>query len=296
MLCDSHIHFIPKELSVHTSFYKGAWTDSKALCGFLDKYSIEKALLVYPSTDAHLKLKSRKEACSIYNKAASGLMLKDKRIVAAGIIDVTDIDAICPQLEELKEKGLKGLSIASSYEGRFIIENIKVVFKQAYKHNLFVFVHPQTLNPIGFERVKDPLLMPVLEYSFDISMLLGLLMMEGLLKDCKAKIIFSSLGGVTAFLKDRFDRVYMMLRKRDLVKDLSQLPSQLLKNVYVDTSGSSLENIQLAMDLFGEDKILWGSDYPVNINVEENLKLFDKLKEEERKKIIYENLMRLLEQ
>jgi predicted TIM-barrel fold metal-dependent hydrolase len=159
---------------------------------------------------------------------------------------------------------------------------------------MLIFVHPQTINPIGFERVKDPLLMPVLEYSFDISMFLGMLMMHGLLGKYKVRFIFSSLAGVIPFLKDRFDRVYAMLRKRDLVKDLGASPSDLLKDVYVDTSGSSLKNIELAIDLFGEDKILWGSDYPVNVNVKENIEMFRALNADLRSKIVYQNLSDLL--
>jgi len=43
MLCDAHLHFIPEEISVHTSFYKGVWADKNKLYEFLDKNNIEKA-------------------------------------------------------------------------------------------------------------------------------------------------------------------------------------------------------------------------------------------------------------
>ena len=35
------------------------------------------------------------------------------------------------------------------------------------------------MNPIGIERVHDPLLSPVLEYVFDVSMCIGKMMMSG---------------------------------------------------------------------------------------------------------------------
>jgi aminocarboxymuconate-semialdehyde decarboxylase len=78
-----------------------------------------------------------------------------------------------------------------------------------------------------------------------------------------------------------------------MVKDLGKLPSQILKKIYVDTSGASLRNIRLAIDLFGEDKILWGSDYPVNADVNENLKMFDSLINEVKEKIISGNFLKL---
>jgi len=85
----------------------------------------------------------------------------------------------------------------------------------------------------------------------------------------------------------------MMLRSRELVKDLGKTPSQILKNVYVDTSGASLKNIQLALDLFGEDKILWGSDYPVNAKVDENLIMLDALDKSVKEKIVSKNFFNL---
>jgi predicted TIM-barrel fold metal-dependent hydrolase len=137
--------------------------------------------------------------------------------------------------------------------------------------------------------------MPVLEYSFDSSMFLGILMMEGILEKFNINFIFSSLGGVTPFLKDRFDRVYMMLKTRDMVKDLGRSPSEILKRVYVDTSGSSLANIKLAIDLFGEDKILWGSDYPVPPNIKDNITQLDALGKDTAEKIVSGNFHSLFD-
>jgi predicted TIM-barrel fold metal-dependent hydrolase len=290
MLCDSHIHYIAQEIAEHTSFYRGAWTDKQKLLEFLDTNKIDKALLVYPATDAHLKLGWAK-LCEIYNSNLEILLEENQRIIGCGIVDLEA--NVSAQVRHLKEEGFRGISIASSQDGKFILDKLQPLFEAAAKCNLAIFVHPQTINPIGFERVKDPLLMPVLEYSFDNSMFMGLLMMEGILEKFNLNFIFSSLGGVTPFLKDRFDRVYTMLRSREIVKDLGKLPSEILNKVYVDTSGASLRNIRLAIDLFGEDKILWGSDYPVNASVAENLKMFDGLINEVKEKIIYSNFSKL---
>ncbi len=292
MICDAHIHFIPKELSVHTSFYKGIWSDKEKLYEFLDKHLIEKALLVYPSTDAYLKIGSSKE-CQIYNSALEEVIKENKKIIASCILNLDDLENVAGQIEELKNKGFSCINLPSSYKGKFMIEELKPVFKAASEFNLPIFVHPQTINPIGYERVKDPLLMPVLEYSFDISMCLGLLMMNEVFDKYDITFIFSSLSGITPFLSSRFDRVYLMLRKRKIAKDLGKLPTQIIKNVYVDTSGASLGNIKLALDLFGEDKILWGSDYPVNASIQENLKMFEGLDTGLKEKITSKNLLNI---
>jgi predicted TIM-barrel fold metal-dependent hydrolase len=276
MLCDCHIHFIPQELGSKTTFYKGVWTDKAKLHDFLDQSKIDKAFLVYPSTDATAKMTEQEEAM-IYNQAAQALMHENKKIIAAGILDFNDEENLSEQVTILAESGFKAVSVASSHKGAFILPKLTDLFEACEKHKLAIFVHPQAINPIGFDRVKDPLLMPVLEYSFDVSMCLGLLMMEGILEKYNVNFIFASLGGVAPFLKDRFDRVYPMLLGRGMVKDLGKTPSQVLRKVYVDTAGASLKNIEMAIELFGEDKILWGSDYPVNPPIADNLKMLDDL-------------------
>ncbi len=288
MICDSHIHFIPEGISVHTSFYKGIWTDKEKLYSHLDKNDIEKALLVYPSTDAHLRLEAA-GVCEIYNSEVEKIIKENPRIIGAGIIDMDNVKTATNQVKAFKDKGFSAVSIASSHDGKFMVQELVPLFEVAQSMNFPVFVHPQTINPIGFDRVKDPLLMPVLEYSLDASMFMGLLMMQGILDKYRIKFIFSSLGGIIPFLKDRFDRVYEMLRKREIVKDLGKTPSEILKNVYVDTSGANLKNIELAIDLFGEDKILWGSDYPVSSDIKGYLKMLDGLGKEAKQKIVSDN-------
>ncbi len=292
MICDAHIHFIPQELSVHTTFYKGIWTDQAKLCCFLDEHRIGKALLVYPSTDAHVQ-KDNARVCRMYNDAAQAISSGDQRILAAGLINIDDLSTLTEQVVQLRKQGMKAISLASSYGGKFFTKELEPLFAAAAGEHLPVFVHPQTINPIGFDRIQDPLLMPVLEYSLDSSMFLGLLMTEGILQKYDVQFIFSSLGGIIPFLKDRFDRVYTMLRARGIVKDLKRMPSEILRRVYVDTSGNSLEHIRMAIELFGEDKILWGSDYPVCPDVRKNLSSLEELGHQVKRDIVAGNFLTL---
>ncbi len=296
MLADSHIHFIPQELSEHTTFYKGIWADKDKLYEFLDSNNIDKALLVYPSTDAHFKLGGFKRVSEIYNRESEKILKENSKIIAACLVDVENLNNISLELAELKSRGFRAINLASSYNGEFIVDKLFPLFEAAQKHDLPIFVHSQTINPIGYSRIKDPLLMPVLEYSLDISTFLGLLMMQGVLDKFKVKFILASLGGVVPFLSNRFDRVYMMLRERKIVKDLGRLPSQILKEVYVDTSGASSGNVKLALDLFGQDHILWGSDYPVSGNLQKNLEILDTLEDKVKEKITQKNFFNIFSQ
>jgi predicted TIM-barrel fold metal-dependent hydrolase len=292
MIYDAHIHFIPPEISRYTSFYKGVWADKNKLFSYLEQNNIKRALVTYPSTDAHLKLGEQK-VCQIYNKAQEELVKENPKLIAAGLVDLDKKEQIFKQVKNLSERGFSALNLASSYQGKFLVKELFPLFKAAQEFKLPIFIHPQTINPIGFERVADPLLMPVLEYSFDLSMFMSLLMTEEVLQRFRVDFIFSSLGGVIPFLKSRFDRVYKMLRTRQIVKDLGDNPSKILKQVYVDTSGSEIENIKIALDFFSSDRLLWGSDYPVNSPVAKNLEELNDLGTEVKDKITTKNFSNL---
>ena len=140
-------------------------------------------------------------------------------------------------------------------------------------------MHTQTINPIGFERVNDPLLTPVVEYVFDMTMCVSKMMMSGVFVHFPGlKFIFAHFGGVLPFLKDRFDTVYTMLRMRNIVKDLGQAPSAIFKNIYCDTSAVKSKNIlKMALDTFGAEHLLWGSDFPANKDVQGSIKAIREL-------------------
>ena len=98
----------------------------------------------------------------------------------------------------------------------------------------------QIITLIGYEGIKDPLLTPVIEFVFDTTMCIGKLIGAGIFNKFEnLKFIFAHLGGVMPFIKERFDGIYKMLRKRNIVKDLFAMPSECLKQIYVDTSGAT---------------------------------------------------------
>ena len=102
-------------------------------------------------------------------------------------------------------------------------------------------------------------------------------MMEGTFtKYPEVNFIFAHYGGVLPVVKERFDNTYQMLRKRDFVKDLGQLPTEFFKNLYFDTSGSkSPASLQAALEVADADHILYGSDYPANQDIPGSIAILD---------------------
>ncbi len=300
MIIDSHSHWLPNKIAQNTTFFKVRWSDITAQLKAMDEAGIEKSVLLYPTSDAHLNMRGRDKVSAIYNEEIAKTSKNHPgRFITAGILPIDNNDAMINELAHIKDLGLDAISLASSFEGKFLDEEaFHPIYKEAENLNLPVFVHSQISNPIGFERVKDPLLMPVIEFLFDITMCLGKMMMSGTFRKFpNVKFVFAHFAGVTPFLKDRFDSTYHMLRSRGFVKDLGKNPTDILSNVYVDTSGvKSASLFNLALEFFSQDRILWGSDYPANININASIDTVKSLNIEEvdKDKILGKNINSLI--
>ena len=300
MTIDAHSHYMPPEVAVNTAFFKEHWSDVDGQLRLMDEYHINQALILYPTSDAHLNMGGWLPLCKIYNKRIAELVKLHKgRFIGAGIIPVDEPAAISAHLLYIKELGLKVLSLASSYEGKYLDDPIfDEVFEFAQIHKMPIHVHPQIINPIGQERVRDPLLSPVLEYVFDVSMCIGKMMVSGVFTRYNdVHFIFAHFGGVLPIIKERFDTTYTMLRRRGFVKDLGVTPGECFSRLYFDMSGTcSVGSLQTALEMTDANHILWGSDFPANQNFKDSLGVISQgiLSLEERNNILGKNIERLL--
>ncbi|MDD5408531.1 MAG: amidohydrolase family protein [Candidatus Omnitrophica bacterium] len=297
MLIDAHSHWLPDEIITNAHFFHKGWGDIEGQLKMMDEAGIAAAVLSYPTSDAHLKLGSISEVAHIYNDNIAQILKRyPKRFVGAAVLPV---DNSIDMLEELKratnELGFKAVSLASSYNGIYLDDKMFLpIYREAQEQDIPVFVHSQIVNPIGFERVKDPLLTPVVEYVFDTTISAGKLLMSDILRQYpKVKFIFAYFGGAICYLKQRFDATYGMLRSINFVKDLQANPSDYFKNIYVDTSGDTTKaNFMLALELMGPRHILWGSDWPAKKDVPAGIKAVNDLdiSQEDKQNILGGNL------
>lgn len=300
-IIDSHCHWLPQEIIANAHFFHKGWGEIEAHLQMMEKSGISSSVLSYPTSDAHLKLGSFSEVAHIFNDNVSGVIRRyPKKFIGAAVLPV---DNTRDMLEELKratqELGFRAVSLASSYNGKYLDDGIFLpVLEAAAKNNIPVFVHAQIVNPIGFERVDDPLLTPVIEYIFDITTCIGRILVSGILREYpQAKFIFANFGGAIPFLQHRFDATYQMLRGINFVKDLQANPTELLKNIYVDTGGDRVRtNFLLALELLGPGHILWGSDWPAKKDVAGSIAAVNELEisEKDKSAILGGNLAEIL--
>ena len=293
-IIDAHSHYMPQEVAEKTMFFKVNWSDVDAHLSAMDKSGIEKALLVYPTSDAHIQMGSWSNLCSVYNREISRVVKAHPgRFVGEGILPIDKPEALPDELRRIEDLGLKVICLASSYEGRYLDDPLfDPVFSFAQTKGMPVHVHPQIINPIGEERIRDPLLTPALSYVFDVSMCIGKMMMEGtFVKYPEVDFIFAHYGGILPFIRERFDNTYTMLRKRNFVKDIGRIPSEYFKNLYFDMSGSKSQAALLcALELTDVSHVLFGSDWPANQKLLETIEMVDIIKlTDEDKDLLFRN-------
>jgi predicted TIM-barrel fold metal-dependent hydrolase len=294
---------LPEEIISNAHFFSKNWGDIEGHVAAMEKAGIDKAVLSYPTSDAHIRMGSLKKVVEIYNeRVAAILKVRPDKFIGAAILPVDDSKAMLDEFKRATEElGFKAVSLATSLDGVFLDDPLYFpLYERAEKLNVPIFVHSQIIKPIGFAQVSDPLLTPVIEYIFETTMCVGKLLMAEVFekfKDCK--FIFAYFGGVTPFIAHRYDATYAMLRSIDFVKDLKNSPSHYLKRIYVDTSGDkTLANYISSLELFGPEHILWGSDYPAKKDITSSLEILDalNLKETEKKNIMGNNLERIFKQ
>jgi predicted TIM-barrel fold metal-dependent hydrolase len=301
MIIDSHSHWLPEEIINNAHFFSKAWGDIESQVKIMDEAGIDKAILSYPTTDAHLKLGGLSKVAKIYNDNVAKIIKRyPDKFIGAAILPVGNADEMLAELKRaIFELGFKAVSLASSYNGVYLDDKMFLpLYKKAIEAGIPIFVHSQIVNPIGFERVADPLLTPVIEYVFDTTICIGKLLMSDILRDYKdVKFIFAHFGGVIPHLAYRFDATYQMLRGINFVKDLKANPSEYLKSIYVDTSGDKKEaNFISALELVGPRHILWGSDWPAKKDIKGSMQAVRDLNinGSDKENILGGNLKRIL--
>lgn len=301
MIIDAHSHWLPEEIISNAHFYNKAWGNIDSQLEAMRENGIDKTILSYPTSDAHLKLGSMSEVATIFNDNVGRILKRyPEYFIGAALLPVDDEKGLNNEMDRaIDELGFSAISLPTSYEGKYLDDPFFLpALKKAQDKRIPVFIHSQIVNPIGTERVRDPLLTPVIQYVFDITMCIGKMMMSGIFNQFPdVKFVFNFFGGAIPFLAYRFDATYSMLRNINFVKDLNAKPTEILRNIYVDTSGeTNCANFISALELFGTTHIVWGSDWPAKKNLADSISTIQKLNitNSDKNAILGENLKGIL--
>jgi len=172
-------------------------------------------------------------------------------------------------LAELKracdELGAIGVMVLANIDGRSLTEKaFAPIWKEIDRRGLPVLVHPTA--PPGTKQldvVKYNLIASV-GFMFDTSLAVSRMIFDGFFDRYPSlKLIASHGGGTLPYIAGRLDICFENMPA--CREKISQKPSVYLKRIYYDSVVFQQGSLELAIKVGGEDKVLYGSDFPHNI-------------------------------
>lgn len=132
---------------------------------------------------------------------------------------------------------------------------------------LLIFLHPT--SAVGSERFGLHGVHVLVGWPFETTLAVTRLIFEGVLERHPGlKIILSHGGGNLVFLRGRLDSAYNAEgweANPYYRKNISRPPSAYLDRLYYDTCALSVESNRFVVETMGEDRVMFGSDYPFDI-------------------------------
>jgi aminocarboxymuconate-semialdehyde decarboxylase len=196
---------------------------------------------------------------------------RSKHFSALATLPLNDPAASVAELERaMKEHGLPGAMLFSNVNGVPLAdERYLPLYKKADELGAVLHIHP--MYPLGVEAMKEYWLMPLVGFLMDTTLAAAHLVFAGVPhRYPRIKWVLGHLGGAIPYLAERLDRGYEAFV--ECRKNISQPPSQYLKQFYFDTVNFDPDALMLAVTFAGPGHVLAGSDYPHQIGSIQKMK------------------------
>ncbi len=239
------------------------------------------------------------ETCKALNDTTKSLCQKySEKLVGFATVPVAYPKESVPELDRaVKDLGMKGLKIYPKYQGVTLdSEEMRPIYREAERLGIPILTHSdgysESYTRLGLKDVDNT------------ACNTARLFKSGILKDTpKLKMILAHLGGGIMFSKDMLYALTRWLAKPGEERPDKYFDRLFLDQLYYDLAPAnwfSEKTVKMAIDLVGEDHILFATDFPVpgenldgvkrSIN---NVKSFN-LSESAKAKILGGNARRLL--
>lgn len=254
--------------------YNACWDANKRL-EEMDRDGVEKQIIsATPILFAYEKPVEQAEYCAqIFNDAAITMCAQGQgRLFALAQVPLQDVEASCREASRAMSIGHKGIQIGNHVGLKNMDDDGVLTFlEHCANEDIPVFVHPWDM--MASERTKNYMMgwtvgMPAETQLSIVSMILG----GGFDRvSDKLKICFAHGGGSFAFLLGRLENAWHF---RDIARGKSQYPpSHYLNRFYLDTAVFDHDSLELLTRKMGEDRLMFGTDYPFPLGEQEMGKL-----------------------
>jgi aminocarboxymuconate-semialdehyde decarboxylase len=214
------------------------------------------------------------------------------RLWASAAVPLTDTAIAIEVLDHAVEKlGLMGVNVPGSIgdDPRIDAERLEPFYGRVEELGIPIFLHPTDAVFVDMLAGYNGALHLSLGRVIEVSVAACRLILSGLMERHPGlKVVMSHTGGALPYQSGRMDK---NTRKADLPRPASTY----MKRMYTDTVSPHAMGMQFAVDYYGVDHVMYGSDYPC-WSPQEALRIFDTLglSAQDRQRILHDNARRIL--
>jgi aminocarboxymuconate-semialdehyde decarboxylase len=181
------------------------------------------------------------------------------RVWATGVVPLVDTAVALDVLNHaIRELGLVGVSIPGSVgsDPRIDAERLEPFYARVDELGVPLFLHPTDAAFVDILDGYNGALYTSLGRVVDVSVAAYRLVLSGIMeRHSRLKVFMSHTGGALPYQSGRMD-------KNSRAARLPKAPSTYLKRMTTDTVSPHAMGVRFAVDYYGIDQVLYGSDYP----------------------------------
>ena len=203
-------------------------------------------------------------------------------------------DRAATELARACDQGAVGVLTLGNINGRHLTDELFVPVWQAIDDRaLPVLVHPTVPPGVDELSLSQYAMVASVGFMVDTTVAVTRMIFDGFFdRYPNLKLIAAHAGATLPYLAGRLDRVFERTNRARVVID--RPPSEYLRHIYYDAVTYRQESLELCVEVGGEDRVLYGSDYPFNIgDMEGCLARVDKLSDSVRDAVRGANAARI---
>lgn len=234
-----------------------------------------------------------REQAMLWNEEMAGAQRKyPGKLWATGALPLVDTEVALEVMDHAINKlGLYGMNLPCSIgsDARIDAERLEPVYARAEQLGIPLMLHPTDVifNDMMRDGYNGALYMS-LGRVVEVSTAAFRLVLSGIMdRHPKLKIFMSHTGGALPYQSGRMD-------KNSKGAGLPQDPSVYIRRMFTDTVSPHALGVKFAVEYYGADQVLYGSDYPC-WNPTAALQVFEEcgFSEAVAEQILYRNVVRL---
>lgn len=260
---------------------------------------IQVVSIAVPLMGYHLEpTQGRQLAREVNDEIASMTRQWPQRFAGLATLPVQDVGASVDELERaVNVLGLKGAELDTVVNHKNWDElEFLPLFKAAEEMGAVLFFHPQPNNNLVLQRSDRYGLSNSIGVIVEDTLVVAILIFGGILDKCPdLKVCIAHGGGPACFGMGRLDRGWQV--RSEARSHILQPPSTYQRHLYYDCITMSEAALRFLIDTVGADRVVLGSDWPY-VSWEPSpvgwVRGLGSLTQEEKEKILWKNLERLL--